>query len=920
MKLFLLSFVVLTLLLNSCDQRSTTEEYLQSGQDYLNKKEWNSAIIEYKNAVKQSPDNAQARALLGHAYVDIYSSHAAIKELKRAIDLGYEKNLVSLDLGKAYDQLGKSEDILKEIKINNQQTSSLKADIHALRARAFMRQSKFDQAKQELAKARGLNDQAADVRLAWALYEKGLGNAAKQRQWLEPLLKEQGGNADAWSQMGEIEQNAENLEAAEKAFSRAISLRNLVHVDYIRRALLKIAQKNYDGASEDINAVKKTGTQWPMIGHAEGVIAYQQKQFDQAQGHFEKVLSKFPDYQPSRLLIGMTHFNKANFQNAATHLEQYLGFNPEADQASYFYAASLMKLGRIKDSVKILKKLSISHPEDIKILSMLGGAYISTKNLESGIQLLQKAISIDPKQAALRLQLGTALLSTVSQREQGEKEIIKAIELDPALTGADVILYSSYMRGKKFDSARNVAQKLASRQSKKSVGDNLFALTYVAENYKKKAVKLLKKTLVKFPADPLTSDNLARIYLQQNQLAMAKDLYSKVLTIDPGHLKSLNQMALISARENNPQEVINWLKKATELNPELLSAKLQLAAQYLRQNKAKLALQALQDVNETGKQSPGYILLQAKAKMEVKEYQHAIRALKALVSKQPKLPAAHILLAQAYGHQNNPAKMRKSLEETLKIVPELLHANLIMAKLDMFEGKADDFKKRVAVLIKKYPDNKDVQFLSARVESSKKDYKYAIKTLSSLMKTVPHQDVVIDLARNQWQSGDKEGAISGLELWIQQHEDDSRVLLLLAQYYQEDNKLDEARKTYQVLNKTVPNNLVVLNNLAWLMIDTDPAKGIEYAEQAIKVNPKNPFIQDTLAMLYLENGEREKALKHSSKAVKVAPGHEDIQYNHTKILIANNRKRKAKKILSELLKTASSYDKREMIRKDLGKL
>jgi len=65
MKLLSIYLLFLTVLLASCSQQLSTDEYIQNGQKHAAKKEWKSAVIEYKNAIKQSPENADARLLLG---------------------------------------------------------------------------------------------------------------------------------------------------------------------------------------------------------------------------------------------------------------------------------------------------------------------------------------------------------------------------------------------------------------------------------------------------------------------------------------------------------------------------------------------------------------------------------------------------------------------------------------------------------------------------------------------------------------------------------------------------------------------------------------------------------------------------------------------------------------------------------------
>ncbi len=85
---FLTLFIILVASLSACDQTKNAQEYIQSGQLHFDKKEWNSAIIEFKNAIKQDAENANARAKLGKAYLKTNHGNAAINELIKAIDSG----------------------------------------------------------------------------------------------------------------------------------------------------------------------------------------------------------------------------------------------------------------------------------------------------------------------------------------------------------------------------------------------------------------------------------------------------------------------------------------------------------------------------------------------------------------------------------------------------------------------------------------------------------------------------------------------------------------------------------------------------------------------------------------------------------------------------------------------------------------
>jgi putative PEP-CTERM system TPR-repeat lipoprotein len=917
-----IQYIILSLVIfiTACGDQKSVEQYLESGQNFYAKKDWKSAIIEFKNAVKKAPENAKARALLGKTYVQTFSSTAAIKELKKAKDLGYGSDDILVALGKAYKQSNQYQNIIDEIQIGAQQTPQIQADILALRAIAFIKSDNDTEALTILNKAKNLDSNATDVRLAWATYEAKKGNAAAEKEWLNPLLEREGGVADAWSMLGEIEQNASNFEAAEKAYTRSIDLRQYGHVDSVRRALMRIALKDYEGAQSDIDKLKKLGANWLVVGHTDGVIAFQTNKLDVARSRFQEVLSKAPEYPPSQFMLALIYFNEKNYQNAVTLLERYTSTNPENERAQFLYISTLLKLGQPENALSIIEKLEDQIGDDYRLLALKGNAYLQQKNIGKATEVLKKAVALKPEQAATRMQLGAILLNDKATFSQGQEELIKAIELQPDLKQAEFLLFKSYLAGKKYQDALDLAQNLDKKNPDNSQGANLVALTYLAQNQVEKAKNQLSKTLERFPADIVTSSNLARIYIKEKKLDKARDLYQNVLVKDKTHLQTLNQLALIAASEGDQEQMMKWLTQAYEGNKDVLSARLSLAVQYIRQNNPSQAVTLLNDAKESDKEQAGYILLLAQSKLLLKEQQHAIRLLKSLISQQPKMTAAHFLLAQAYAQGNQPEKMRESLQNTLELEPDNLRANLIMAKLDLMEGKYEDFKQRVNGLSKTHPENKDVQFLKAKVASGDKNYGRAISALESLMEESPHSEVVVDLAINQWQAGDKQSAISGLELWIQKNEKDTRALMLLAQYYLAENRENDAQTSYQKLDKLTPNNPTVLNNLAWLLKDSNPSQGIKYADQALKQNPESPFINDTLAMLYLASGENDKALQYSEKALELAPTVSDIRLNYARVLIANNQKDKAKTILKDLYSETRSVESRSIIQAELDKL
>jgi cellulose synthase operon protein C len=142
----------------------------------------------------------------------------------------------------------------------------------------------------------------------------------------------------------------------------------------------------------------------------------------------------------------------------------------------------------------------------------------------------------------------------------------------------------------------------------------------------------------------------------------------------------------------------------------------------------------------------------------------------------------------------------------------------------------------------------------------------------------------------------------------------------LAQFYINKKSNDKAMALYQKIIEKQPENVVILNNLAWLYLEKNPAKGMEYAASALKLMPDNALIEDTMASLALKNGDRDKALEFSAAAAAKLPDNVDVQLNYSRALVANGSQEKARRILQKLLKKSKDIDQKRLISKELDSI
>ncbi len=97
----------------------------------------------------------------------------------------------------------------------------------------------------------------------------------------------------------------------------------------------------------------------------------------------------------------------------------------------------------------------------------------------------------------------------------------------------------------------------------------------------------------------------------------------------------------------------------------------------------------------------------------------------------------------------------------------------------------------------------------------------------------------------------------------------------LAKTYQRRNEMDKAIQVYHDALKIFDKNAEFYNHFAWWVYENKVADeyetAIKYAKEAVALKPDAYYIWDTLAWLYFENGEQQKAVEVSKKALSLAP-------------------------------------------------
>ncbi|PYU76547.1 MAG: hypothetical protein DMG49_01340 [Acidobacteria bacterium] len=117
-----------------------------------------------------------------------------------------------------------------------------------------------------------------------------------------------------------------------------------------------------------------------------------------------------------------------------------------------------------------------------------------------------------------------------------------------------------------------------------------------------------------------------------------------------------------------------------------------------------------------------------------------------------------------------------------------------------------------------------------------------------------------------------------LQIAAQIDSKDHDVLYELGQCYLQLNLLDDAVRTLQTADQIKPGTDYVLDRLAQAHAQKGEYAVAERVYRRIPEHRRRPFVLQHLGMMYLEQGEHQKALRHLEAAAKKQPDNHNIHY------------------------------------------
>jgi len=629
----------------------------------------------------------------------------------------------------------------------------------------------------------------------------------------------------------------------------------------------------------------------------------------------ENVLAN-PSDQASRLLLAMSYQRAGEKQLSLSTYREALGRSPDDLRIVIPTVAALYNAKEYDEAERILQRAgrqNLHHPELQKLQLQ---SSLRRGELNSASDILQDLLSNDPNNqnaflslALLKVQQGefdeaSELLTTLKAKDPDSLPVTAAqIQLSIHRDRpAEALQLSDEMVNRLNNASAHIlrARAYASLgQREAAIKDLDHAVTAEPDNVEvwvarsdfyryagqpEKAVADIRRALSLAPDDLGIQMRAIALFLasgEPSSLREGKALLAKALESNPNDigLQLLNARAMLA--EGTVQAISDAmvvLQKLTDEQPETTEAWVLLGEIALKQGQHGKAMEAA--LGGLSYRPTNKTLLLLKARSEAaRSPVLAVPTLEVLHKLDPNDIDTAVLLANTYIKAGGPRRAVDLLQRQLKVCDASTRrkCEVALAVATYKDGNRGKGQKDLDSLLESDPN--DPSPLLAHVELLKDD-----KLWSQLSQKVigryrarpgdPYTPVRIarDLMTSQ-DSQARSAAEDVLRAILRDDPDCAEAMSVLALLLQIVGRPAESAEIYQRLLAVEPDNLIAINNLAWIMCEQEgqPQRALELADRGLKMNPKYLDLIDTRGVVYYRLGEFDNAIRDFSECIKRYP-------------------------------------------------
>jgi cellulose synthase operon protein C len=623
-----------------------------------------------------------------------------------------------------------------------------------------------------------------------------------------------------------------------------------------------------------------------------------------------------PDDQASRLLLAATYERAGDLQVALSTYRQALDRSPQDLRIIIPTVAALYKAKEYDQAEQILNRASqekLRHPQ---LQQLQFESYLRRGQFGSASDILQDILTTDPNNQSVCLSL--ALLQMRQGKFNEASQLLDKLRAgDPNSLPVMVAQIQLNLQQQKPEEALGLCNEIVKTlnnasayvlrarafaslgQNDKAIEDFQRATTtepnnveawvarsdfYYTTGQRDKAEADIQQAMSLAPNNAQIQKRAATLLLMSgnpDKIRQARDILDKGLEANPdnGELQMLKARLLL-AEGTTPaiENATQILQKITETQPRISEAWLLLGEISLRQGEPGKAI----DIALRGlvHKANDRALLMLKARAEAaRSPSLAILTLRGLRELDPNDTDTTIILANTYVATGEPNKAVELLRNQISICNDSTRrkCSLALAVALYKNGNKAEAQKEFDALLQSEPNDASPLLVQARLFKDDQVWNQINQIVTDWYQKHPKDTgtpiVVAGELATAESSEAKKTAEEIIRMILNKDSDCVEAMRVLATLLQITERFEESATAYQKILALQPDNVVAINNLAWIMCEEQGKfqQALDLTERGLKIAPNYIDLIDTRGVVHYRLGDFNKAIQDFTTCIKLYP-------------------------------------------------
>lgn len=899
--------------LTACGSSATPQARVESAKAQIAKRDFKAAVIELRNALQKNADMAEARYLLGVALAESGDGRTAEKELRKALELGWDRNVAIPRVARLMVEFGDHDKVIDEFANTQLTEAAANAELQAVLGDAQLASGKLDDARTAYLTSLTFAPDNPYAALGLARIRSTEGDLPGAIAMVDKVLAANGKLADAHFLKADLAMYSRQFDAAIDAYRNGLAQKPDAVMAHFRLISLLHSEKRGAEAEQQARAMQSASPNHPLTQFVQAMALYQKKDFAAARELVQQALKVQPNLLPAVLLAGLVDAELNAPAQAEKNFLFVLEHNPGNVTARRALVSLYMRSNQGRRALPHLEPLIRSAPRNGDVLALAGYVYLVNNDLNRAESTLERAAALAPEDPQRRAQLAVARFATGHQ-EQAFADLEAASAADTKGAEFDVLIVLQRLRRGEFDQALSAIAELEKKQPPGAMTYNMRGLAYLGKKDTAQARQQFEKAIEATPDFFPAAVQLARLDVADGKSDAAKRRFEKIIDKDPKHLKALVAVAELSARSGDAPEVVQRLyQRAIKAHPREAEPRVGLVAYHVGRGDKKAALAVAQEAAAELADNPGMLDQLGKMQLAAGEATAAVQTYTRLTILLPDSAESLVRLAGAQAAAGASEGAVQSLRKALAADPQHVEAQALLAAMESRSGRLTE-ALAIAKRIQTQRPRSAIGFdLAGNLYAKHKRYDEAIAAYREALSREKVSIIFVKLNEALRNAGKRGEADKAAADWLKAKPQDAYVLSYVAERELKAGDGDAAIRHYQALVALNPNDAIHLNNLAVAAARAKDPKAIEYAERAAALQPRSGAILDTLGWILVEQGDLGRGADLLRRAVDLSPAIGEIRLHYAKALIKQGRKELARKELDQLAKLGDRYPGQEEV-------